>query len=376
MAGVSLTLPNGALWAFTSVQKETIGASAVLTAQNLPPSVFHTGLARVSPVTKYAVFKGTATGGYGISSMSVNYAFDDNMNFSTATVKANGQLNYNFLIRVKLNFINASKIRYRINATGVNGLTGTWPFDGSFFEVSVTQGISRNIGVKGGKLVLYEGNPDDDGTSVEFPAGALDGPCDVSITELDPADTSIPPGNYPAITKLPVSVYRFEPSGSIFNKPVKLSLLYPDSDRDGIVDDTAFGDNTLKVMWWDGFEWRVVGTSIDSKLSMASGYTKHFSLYAVFPVSALTDEDYRPKEKIITPATVDGSNDFAIFGAIGPGDTINIFDVNGRRVKQLKNDNTMWDGKDENGNVVESGLYVYQIKVPGKIVNGTIVVAK
>jgi len=58
----------------------------------------------------------------------------------------------------------------------------------------------------------------------------------------------------------------------------------------------------------------------------------------------MTDDDYRPKEKIITPATVDGYNDFASFGGLGPDDTVNLFDIRGRRVRELKTDFT-WDGR-------------------------------
>lgn len=366
----------GSARAYFSVQKEIVSCYVSFPSEMIPPVIYHTGLPRISPVTKYAVFKGTVTGGAGVSWMSVNYALDDETQYSTATFTLAGQQNYAFALRLRLNFTSASKIRYRISACGVNGFSATWPSDGSLFEVGVTRGCSQMLGAKGGRITLYDGDPDNGDTYVEFPAGALDGDCDVSITELDPSDDSIPPGNYPAVTKRPFSVFRFEPSGTVFRKPARLSLKFPDNDNDGFVDDTLYADGTLKVMWWDGFEWRVVGTSIDQKMALASGYTKHFSLYAVFPVAALADDDYRPKEKIITPASADGSNDFAVFGAIGPGDTINIFDVTGRRVRQLKNDNTIWDGKDENGNIVESGLYVYQIKVPGKMINGTIAVAK
>lgn len=340
-----------------------------------PPVVAHAPLTRISPVTKYAVFKGTATDGTGVSSVSINYYLDNNTSFSTATFSAGGASSYGFSCRVKLNFTRASVLNYRIAAVDTFGNTGYWPSGGGFYQVSVLPGTDKHFGTGGGSLVLYDGSPDDQ-TIVDIPAGALDSPADVSIGELDPADDAIPPGNYPALTKKPVAVYRFEPSGIIFKKPVKLSLLFPDTDRDGTVDGTTYNTADLKVMWWDGFEWRVLGTGIDQKSSQAVTWTKHFSLYAIFPVAALTDDDYRPKEKIITPASLDGYNDFAVFGAIGADDVVNIFDVNGRRIRQLKNDNTLWDGKDDNGRTVESGLYVYQIKVGGKIINGTIVVAK
>jgi GTP-binding protein len=57
------------------------------------------------------------------------------------------------------------------------------------------------------------------------------------------------------------------------------------------------------------------------------------------------------------------------------GDTVNIYDVNGRRVRELRGNST-WDGRDDDNMIVESGLYIYQIKRAGKIISGTIVVAK
>jgi hypothetical protein len=281
-----------------------------------------------------------------------------------------------FSKRIQFAFASASKFSYRLSATNNAGRTGYWPADGSYFEVAVSRGVSGSIGADGGKLVLLDGDPEAGPSVLNVPSGALDSVHTITMTELDPEDTLIPPGNYPALTSKPVSVYSFDPSGTVFNKPIKLSLAYPDADRNGVVDGTLFGAGSLKVMWWDGFDWRVVGTGIDANASLATAMTKHFSLYAVFPVGDLRDEDYRPREKIITPATLDGHNDTAVFGALGPDDVVNIYDVNGRRVRQLKSDNTQWDGKDDDGKLAESGLYLYQIKLVDKVISGTIVVAK
>ena len=39
-------------------------------------------------------------------------------------------------------------------------------------------------------------------------------------------------------------------------------------------------------------------------------------------------------------------------------------------------DGMYWDGQDSGGNYVRGGVYIYQIEMDGKVVNGTIVVAK
>ena len=57
-----------------------------------------------------------------------------------------------------------------------------------------------------------------------------------------------------------------------------------------------------------------------------------------------------------------------------------IFDINGVLVRELKADPDMreleWDGKDENGDLVESGVYVYQIQMGESFDTGTVIVAK
>ncbi|MDE0040832.1 MAG: hypothetical protein OXT74_02260 [Candidatus Poribacteria bacterium] len=57
-----------------------------------------------------------------------------------------------------------------------------------------------------------------------------------------------------------------------------------------------------------------------------------------------------------------------------------IFDIDGAMVKELRggpDDNELeWDGKDEGGEVVESGVYIYQMQLGDSFKTGTIIVAK
>ena len=59
-----------------------------------------------------------------------------------------------------------------------------------------------------------------------------------------------------------------------------------------------------------------------------------------------------------------------------------IYDIKGSVVRQLDIEGLedegefTWDGKDENNDVAPSGIYIYQIEVEGKTINGTIVLAK
>ena len=163
----------------------------------------------------------------------------------------------------------------------------------------------------------------------------------------------------------------------MFNKFVTVKVLYQDTDNDGLVDSTRYAEDTLKLMWWDGYEWRLVGGRPDTDKNIVESRLKHFSVYGLFPVTNLQDSDYRPKERIITPAKVDTKNDYATFGGLDPGDLIAIYDITGRKIRSLYGSETnVWDGLDDDGRMVESGIYIYQIKKGSHIISGTVVVAK
>jgi hypothetical protein len=45
-------------------------------------------------------------------------------------------------------------------------------------------------------------------------------------------------------------------------------------------------------------------------------------------------------------------------------------------MRTLRNGSNTWDGKDERGQLVESGLYIYQIRIADELINGTVVVIR
>ena len=60
--------------------------------------------------------------------------------------------------------------------------------------------------------------------------------------------------------------------------------------------------------------------------------------------------------------------------------TVLIFNINGGLVIELKGDagarELEWNGQDEDGKVVESGVYVYQMQVGESFKTGTLIVVK
>ena len=135
-------------------------------------------------------------------------------------------------------------------------------------------------------------------------------------------------------------------------------------------------EKDLKIAWYDGYDWRVIGGEVNQEEKTISTKITHFGYYGLFAVK-MSASLYRPKERILTPAWKDGRNDKATFDGINDiSTTIKIYDITGRKIRQINELPYEWDGKNEDGDIVESGVYIYQFKVEGKIISGTIAIAK
>jgi len=239
--------------------------------------------------------------------------------------------------------------------------------------------VSSFITADGGTVSLNDGNPDDGETQVIIPEGALTTATTITIEQLDPDSVASAPEI--ALADTPVVAFKFLPSDLKFNLPVTIVLRYLDIDNDGIIDGTEIDENSIKMFYYDGFEWLCLGGTVDAEKNIVTAKVTHFSYFALFPTRAFAASDYRPAERIITPAYADHDNDEASFrGLAGTDTTIKIFDITGRKVKVINEAPYEWAGDDENGNIVESGVYIYQFRVEvdgeEKLVSGVIAVAK
>lgn len=384
----------------------TIGdaMSFVASVNLVPVTVAHDPLQQISPFNRMVCIKASASNDYPLSHVNIYYSTDKDTEISTQTIIASYRTDY-FVFTTTMTIENSSAqyFYYRMEAVSTNGKHGYWPNTAGnyaevikgkfsdiilktvdfsamqylFCKVPISSENTSTITNKGGTAYLFTGNPYTGITSIEVPDGAIDSSINLKITELVPS--TLADGSPPAVSQKPVYAYSFEPEGLVFKKPAKISLAFEDSNDNDYVDGTSYPDTSLRMFWWDGVAWRYMGGDVDTTRDVVS-YDRitHFSMYALFPVaSALSSDDYRPKERIITPATVDTKNDYINFSALASDDVVNIYDITGKRIRQLSgNANLAWDGKDENGKLVESGLYIYQIKKGKDIISGTVVVAK
>ena len=85
--------------------------------------------------------------------------------------------------------------------------------------------------------------------------------------------------------------------------------------------------------------------------------------------------DIRPLQRIITP-NGDGVNDTVTFNGLADQESVKIYDIRGRRMRTLTGPKWVWDGRTDEGGIVESGVYIYQYMSQGQRVSGVIAVAK
>ncbi|MBL0348927.1 MAG: gliding motility-associated C-terminal domain-containing protein [Elusimicrobia bacterium] len=228
--------------------------------------------------------------------------------------------------------------------------------------------VTRTMSVEGGLTTVPVGDPLLPGLTLDFPPHSLNGDQTLQVT-LKPSS------NYPSVEgRTPLRVFDLSPDGLRFSRPVTLSIPYPDQDQDGRVDGTGVDETLLRVFWFDGHLWRFVGGQVDPVANRVSVAISHFSVYSLAPLATtLTPDMVRPAEKIITP-NGDGQNDYAQFNISGEF-TVEFFDLRGERVRRLSGIN-IWDGRDDDGKLAETGTYIYRLTGQGLTVTGALAVAR
>jgi len=342
------------------------------------PDITHSPIKRIGIIGDKIVFNATIS---NVTSTMLHYIIEGSTGSVTGLPVGKADSYTYTLSRDKV--IKPGYVYYHIEAT--NGEKTIWwpgPGEAQWQEIDVSQTTTGTVGPKGGKVILPDGNPDDGEVMVDITEGAVNRTTRITIEQI--TDLNRMPGYGEGWE--PVAIYNFTEEGTRFKKPVMMNLLYFDLDENGKPEDwkgdeVDFNESQLACYWWDGFNWRQVGGKVDSDRNIVTAKISHFSYYALFQVRPMGISEYRPKERIITPACADGKNDVAYFsGLTGQVATIRIYDITGKKIRTIEGDPYEWDGTDDDGNIVESGVYIYQFKadVDGKrrLVSGTIVVAK
>lgn len=262
--------------------------------------------------------------------------------------------------------------------------TFCWPIDASekpyYQNAVITSSVTEPVDGSIGKSVILEsGDQSKTDTFLFIPEGSYSGSKTFVIKEL-PVTDYIAPSNAAASS----SVRIINP-----NKPVKLYFV----DTDGSLDkDIIFNISYSELTSRDNFTLKtgsdlssiteiVPVDSVDVNNKFVSAKINKAGYYALFTDINLVDNDYRPARRVIVKARAQSRGDVFAFNYLKEGDSVKIYNVNGKKVRTItsgNDDGFSWDGKDDSGRYVESGTYIYQIKVKGKskLISGTIAFVK
>jgi len=299
-----------------------------------------------------------------------------------------------FIIPTTLTRVNSSTFTGTISLLGA--YAAPWDvyvqnLDGTISGTSGSGLFIVNNAVSQGDITIRDYNPilplnfftTDSLTEIRVPAGTMGaGRFYVSVDPLtsplliNPADILSQVGA--GWTLIPGSIREALAYGNtgrqsgVFNKSITLSIYYPDSNNDGIVDSITIRASTLKMMTLSSSTglWEPVPGSIwDSVNKRITATTDHFSVFALFGSPAaedLSQVKIYPNPWKPLSATKFDSDTLIISGLTREG-TVRIFTIDAQFVRELPYSLgdagiLTWDGKNENGQKVGSGIYLVHIK--------------
>jgi hypothetical protein len=162
----------------------------------------------------------------------------------------------------------------------------------------------------------------------------------------------------------------------------RLSLTYPDADDDGVVDGLNIGARQLKFFSYSTALGKWVA-DVDTTLDIAShtvyGVTSHFSFFSLFAVAAADLNSVRVYPNPWKPSgtntdegrafSASDANSGVIFDNLPSAVTLKIYTLSGQPVAKFEQaagpGRLQWDGRNDSGRNVASGLYLAVISSPG-----------
>ncbi|AKL97968.1 hypothetical protein [Endomicrobium proavitum] len=265
---------------------------------------------------------------------------------------------------------NEDEIYYRLVAETTDGAFAYFPSTSSASAYQTAKLYTTEpklLHAADGTLVQQHGDQTRADSKISFPAGALTGTTNFSIKEIY-SDSDIHVSEIHSVTNephKPVITYHLQPTNFTVANPAlmpSVTLYYGDLPKNV---------NDIQVMFLDGNnKWKNVNFTNDTTnktvtVNLALTGTA-FGHYAILDKVQLTDNDYRPDENTIKPG------DEMQFKNLQEGDTVTIFNMRAKIIRTLSAPPFIWDGKNDSGSYVEPDMYLYQIRVNGKIISGVI----
>ena len=241
--------------------------------------------------------------------------------------------------------------------------TVTFPSGTETQHAELTDTVTKDVTASAGGVVEFgSGNQQYESSKLEIAPNSLSSDAQIIIKQL-------PIEDYISSTEQMAALYQ------VYSIPDNIEILSP------IKATFYYGLNptskkfVLKYKKQDSDNWKdisISNTDLQNKTVMA--YISSLGYYGIFEKVKEEDKSYRPKKRVV----VKGRDVFR-FNGLQQGDSVKIYTTGGKKIREISSgdaDGFKWDGKKDNGDYAASGIYVYQIKVKGKLISGTIVFVK
>lgn len=246
----------------------------------------------------------------------------------------------------------------------------------NFVTANVISKIEDNInGDAGGEISRFCGDQSkgDNGTAkVTVPAGTYSGNHKVTVNFIKDDDAPSPSSSLNEERENVLSIVSVEVEGNPqLNHPIQVDNLPLQTE--------ATQANKFIMQYKNGEDWETAETAnlnVDKVNQIFSFAVDNLGYYKVLESVKLTNSSYRPVNRIVVKGKIGERYPGFEFKYLKEGDSITIYNLKGKKIRKISASGTesdVWDGKKDNGDWAKSGIYIYQIKVDGKLVSGTIV---
>lgn len=268
-----------------------------------------------------------------------------------------------------------SNINYQIeinfsNNDGEIVKTVAFPSTTTYQYVTMVSSASADISASAGGTVEFgSGNQQYPNTKLEIRPDALSKNAKIIIKQLPIDEPSNVESTSSTQKEQMLALYQFYsiPENVELMTTIKATFYYG-----ATIQDQKF---CLKYKENDAANWvKIPILNVDLQKKIIISNISSFGYYGVFKLTDFSDNDYRPKKRVV----VKGRDVFK-FNNLKDGDSIKIFTTSGKKIRDISSGDAegfKWDGKKNDGSWAKSGIYVYQIKVNGKTISGTIAFVK
>jgi hypothetical protein len=267
--------------------------------------------------------------------------------------------------------------RFNLSVIDAAGNTGTEITAGGSFEIDTT--INKAIGGV---------SSNSDGTIVKIPADAVSQDINIKITKPELSKTIEADnkaiddkGMKPIKISYEIRAIAETTNNEInnFNKPITISISYPDENDDGIIDGRNIREDGLKMFYLDEWakKWVLIEDSyVDVNENNVNAETSHLSIYAIMQLSssgslwqvfAYPNPCYIKRDGYLRISNIPlSAQDVKIFIYNIAGELVRTLEEGGGIESLVGSKIGKWDGRNENNEKCASGIYIYLIKSSGQ----------